>query len=251
MSFTTQPSTERAIEPLVTSPLEPKAAPTVAPSRPRFLTLEPETDITVANSVVHLSLGKQLSPDRSPPLVTTLHGACWEAAPTCEALRDALPSGFAMACPTGNAVCRGGGNDWVGDVDEKTAQLDSQVDAVRRELDSVGSAGSPNVIMGFSRGAFVARDVALAHPGRYTALVLIGAATSPDPEKLKLAGIRKVVLASGEYDSAAKTMQSAAVKLNARGLPARYVSLGRVWHALPPDSGKRLAAAIDWATQPQ
>ena len=105
-------------------------------------------------------------------------------------------------------------------------------------------------LVGFSRGAFVARDVIYARPGRYRGVVLIGAALAPDPQRFKDAGIERVVLASGELDGAYKTMRGAETKLRAAGIELRFVSLGKVYHTLPADTRKRMADAMRWVTGP-
>jgi predicted esterase len=104
-------------------------------------------------------------------------------------------------------------------------------------------------LIGFSRGAFVARDIAYARPGRWKALIFIGASFIPDAARLKASGIRRVVMAAGDYDGARPTMQRAAALLHASGLPARYISLGPIAHALPRDLERILREALGWVRQ--
>lgn len=181
-----------------------------------------------------------------PRVATMLHGMCSNVVNACETMRAAVPDGFILACPKGNRRC-GDGFDWGGDGEEKARHLD---EAVPMAIEGVEVADDgKDILMGFSRGAFVARDVAYARPGRYRALVLIGAATIPDPKLLAASGIEKVVLASGDHDGAAKTMRAARTILVASGIQARFVSLGPVYHALPADSAKRLRDAVRWAAE--
>ena len=79
--------------------------------------------------------------------------------------------------------------------------------------------------------------------------MLIGAALEMDPKRLAHAGVRRVVLASGDHDHAAKTMRALPPRLAAAGIEARYVSLGPVYHTLPPDTARRLKDALRWASE--
>ena len=180
----------------------------------------------------------------APNRFAFLHGMCSDAHASCEAVRDLVEPRGALACPTGNGAC-GGWADWKGEGEEKAAHVDASLDAGWAHLGE--KAEGDQVLIGFSRGAFVARDIAYARPGRYAALVLVGAATIPDAERLKSNGIRKVLLASGDFDPARRTMEKAARELSAAGLPARYVHLGPFGHALPRDLARTLGGALDWA----
>jgi predicted esterase len=166
---------------------------------------------------------------------------------TCERVASAKDAGFVVVCPTGNVDYGDGRADWKGDGEEKARHIDAALEAALAPLSLEPSAERGDVLMGFSRGAFVARDVAYARANKWRGLVLIGAALTPDAARLRENGIRRVVLASGDFDGAKKTMVLARAKLCAQGMPARFVSLGPVWHALPEDSMKRLADAIAWA----
>jgi predicted esterase len=183
----------------------------------------------------------------SGSVTTFLHGACMSAEETCARMDPITEDDAWLVCPAGNASCGGDAVDWTGDGEEKAAHLDESVGAALAQLDLPASAeGRSDVLVGFSRGAFVARDVAYARPGRYRGLVLIGAALVPDAEVLHKNGVRRVVLAAGDYDGARRTMVQALAKLCAAGVPTRFVGLGPVWHALPKDSPTRLRDALAW-----
>jgi predicted esterase len=150
-----------------------------------------------------------------------------------------------MVCPGGNVGC-GDNFDWKGDGERKAVHLDAASEEVRASWPELVAAPGEDVLVGFSRGAFVARDVAYARPGRYKGLVLIGAALMPDPKRLLASGVRRVVLASGDYDGARSTMIRAAAKLKLGGVDTRFVSTGRIHHQLPHDLAKILAPHIAW-----
>jgi predicted esterase len=175
----------------------------------------------------------------APPArrLLVLHGACMSPESTFDRLKGALPSELDRRAPAGNARCSDGSSDWVGTGAEKAAAL---------APDLAEAAAHDNVLVGFSRGAFVARDVALASPGRFSGLVFIGATMKLDVPALRAAGVRRVVLASGELDSAYASMRRNRDALERGGIEARFVSLGRVYHTLPSDTGDRLRAAVAW-----
>ncbi len=179
------------------------------------------------------------------PMMTVLHGACSDVAWTCEQTAGAATADLMVACPTGNASCDGGA-DWSGDGEAKATWLDAVDASTRSRLGLEQPAPGADILVGFSRGAFVARDVAYARPGRYRGLVLIGAALSPEPALLRANGVRRVVLAAGDHDSAAPTMRAARDKLVRGGVEARFVSLGPVFHTLPDDTASRLAESLRW-----
>jgi predicted esterase len=181
------------------------------------------------------------------PIVFMLHGMCGEPLSQCEYWSDAGRVGSWLMCPAGNVRC-GANWDWQGSGEVKARHLDAAVAALRVSYAEHVSVGN-DILIGFSRGAFVARDVAYARPGRYRGLVLIGAAMKPDPARLKRAGIRRVVLASGDRDGARSTMQLATEKLRRGGLEARFVSLGPIWHQLPADLEPFVRDAVQWIRQ--
>ncbi len=187
------------------------------------------------------------SGDEAPAVLTMLHGMTSSPKRTCARVASAAEAGMVVVCPTGNVDYGDGTADWAGDAGAKAAHIDRALTAALAPLSLAPAAERGDVLMGFSRGAFVARDIAYERPGRWAGLVLIGAALVPDAEKLRTSGIRRVVLASGDFDGAKRTMLAARGKLCAAGIPARFVSLGPVWHALPEDTMQRLEGALAWA----
>ena len=225
---------------------EPVRAPTTSPRAPRWAALTGPARLTT-----QVGSTRVVPPGRGPTdgasVTTFLHGACMSAPETCERMDAITTDDTWLVCPTGNSACGGDAADWAGEGEEKAAHLDVAVGEALSALDlPLESASRDDVLMGFSRGAFVARDVVYARPGRYRGLVLVGAALVPDADALKRSGVRRVVLAAGDYDGARRTMVQALGKLCAAGIPTRFVGLGPVWHALPPDSPARLRDALAW-----
>jgi predicted esterase len=101
-------------------------------------------------------------------------------------------------------------------------------------------------LIGYSNGAYFAVEVAYAEPGRWTGLVLLSMHLELDVRRLKLAGVRRIVLAAGEKDGARRQMEMLAERTDAAGLPTRFLSLGAGGHLFPPDMSARMCEAISW-----
>jgi predicted esterase len=183
--------------------------------------------------------------EQGAPLVIMLHGMCGDPLSTCDFWSHAGREGSFLICPEGNASC-GGARDWKGDGEMKATAIDESLAAVEEAYGAHIAHGKGDILIGFSRGAFVARDVAYARPGRFKAIVFIGANMIPDAARLKASGVRRVVMAAGDHDGARPTMQRAAAILSAAGLPTRYMSLGPIYHALPADLDRILTEALQW-----
>ncbi len=219
---------------------------TTKPQAPRTLPAARQL-LRHVGGIIHLypPLPGSYATKTGAPLVVMLHGMCSDPLPTCDYWSRAGREGTFLVCPTGNSQCHGW-PDWRGTGEQKAAFLDGVLDAIARRYGEHVAAPGNGILMGFSRGAFVARDVAYARPGHYRGLILIGAALRPDPKRLRASGIRAVVLAAGDYDEARPTMQRATAELNAAGLPARYLSTGKIWHQLPGDLEPLMREALAW-----
>ena len=185
-----------------------------------------------------------LSRAATAPVVMMLHGMCMDAEHTCKAFDGPAREGSWLLCPAGNSAC-GGASDWQGDGARKAAFLDGSLKALDDAHANLVTHGE-GVLVGFSRGAFVARDVVYERSGEWTGAIFIGAAFIPDATRFRAAGLRRVVFASGDYDGARVTMQKAARTLSDNGLEARFVSLGPIAHQLPHDTGPFVRESLAW-----
>jgi predicted esterase len=200
---------------------------------------------TATGAVVHALPPRGVPPASGAPSFLFLHGMCSIPTRPCGYWDEAGRAGSFLVCPVGNGQC-GGLADWQGSGEDKAVHLDAARAALRRRFGEAVRAEGEDVLVGFSRGAFVARDVVYARPGVWRGVVLIGARFQPDAARFLAAGVRRVVLAAGDYDEAAPTMKRAAAQLSAAGLPARFVSLGRIGHLLPRDVGTLMARDLAW-----
>jgi len=187
----------------------------------------------------------------SAPLVVFLHATCMDPRPVCDLVGHAGREGTFLVCPSGNDTCFGA-PDWHGPAEVKSAFLTSALEKVEQRWGKY--IAHDDTLIGWSRGAFAARDILYADvargaASRFTSLVLIAADVTPDPVRLTKAGIRRVLFTAGDQDGARTTMQRAAAKLTAAGIPARYISLGPIGHWLPDDFDQRLSPGIAWVRQ--
>jgi predicted esterase len=226
-------------------------APTATGARPAATPAPTsrQTLTTAAGTPVHAFPPLAAAGPPAPrPMVVMLHGMCSQALPTCDFWSAAGREGSWLVCPTGNAMC-GGEPDWKGTGPQKAASIDASLATVDAAFGPHIDHAAGDVLIGFSRGAFVARDVVYERPGRWTGVILVGASLSPDPARFKASGVRRVVLAAGDYDGARPAMQRAAATLTAGGVPARFVSLGRIGHWLPDDFEKKMRDALRWVRE--
>ncbi len=208
-----------------------------------------------ATLLLRTSVGSEISvltPHRDVPwttAVTMLHGMCSDAQATCQSLAPGLGDLGLVVCPHGNGTC-GGWADWQGDGATKAAHLDAAFEAVEVAFGDAASPRKGGILVGFSRGAFVARDVLAERPGAFRGAILVGAAFLPDIERFRRSGVQSVVLASGDHDGARKTMEGAARRLDAAGIRAKFVRLGPIYHALPARFDRFVRESIRWIDEP-
>jgi predicted esterase len=236
------PRARRAAEPPA-PPLPPAAAPVEeAPPPPTFP--QHRTQIAVPENNP-LEIYPPRFPGSALPLTVALHGKDMDPVDLCEGWSAEGRAQSWLVCPAGNAPSREA-FDWSGTVDERLAALDTQLAAVEAVYGPLVDHARGDVLVGFSRGGFLARDLVYARPGRFRGLVFLGAAVRLDPERLRAAGVRRVLLAAGDQDDARSTMQHTALRLAALGMPARFVGLGPIAHVLPKDLDRVMRDALAW-----
>jgi predicted esterase len=182
---------------------------------------------------------------RPSPLTLALHGKDMDPLDMCERWSAEGRERSWLLCPAGNTP---GAEtfDWGGTSDERLDALDAQLEAVDAVYGSLVDHAAGDVLVGFSRGSFLARDLAYARPGRFTGMVLMGAAVKLDADRLRAAGVRRVVLAAGDKDEARPSMEHTAARLSANRIDARFISLGPFYHVLPEKLGPVMRDALAW-----
>lgn len=178
------------------------------------------------------------------PALVYLHGMWASPEDSCPMFEAAAqPYGF-LVCPRGNAPL-GDGRMWAGTYGSVLPQLRGALKAAEA-LAPGKLSGHDGTLLGYSNGAYFAAEIALHEPGAWTSLVLLSMHLELDAAKLGAAGIHRVVLGAGDKDMAAASMKALAAKLDADGLPTRYVSLGPGGHELPRDMSERMGEVVQW-----
>jgi predicted esterase len=235
---------------LVTTIVAEPYAPPAAPAPPRAPMPEGRKTLVAegGNGVevyapLHMQRGEA-------PLVVFLHATCMQPLDVCDFWNEGGREASFLVCPAGPSRCAGE-PDWAGTPKEKATALTAALAAVDGSYGAFIDRGHGDVLAGYSRGAFAARDILYEGTERFRGLILLSAAVSPDPAKLRAAGIRRVVMATGEQDGSRTTMLRATDKLNAAGIPTKFVSLGKIGHWLPRNLEGILRDAIAWVGAPE
>jgi predicted esterase len=176
------------------------------------------------------------------PAIVYLHGMWASPEDSCAPFEPAAVDLHApLICPRGNRP-RASGGAFGGPLAEKRRSLDDAIAALA--IDRGGT------LAGFSSGAAFASELAIAEPGRWTGLVLMSMKLEVRAAAWKKAGVRRVVFAAGELDGTHAAMNAAAAACEAAGLPARFVSLGKVGHHFATDMEERMKDALAWVRAP-
>jgi pimeloyl-ACP methyl ester carboxylesterase len=113
-------------------------------------------------------------------------------------------------------------------------------------LAAAGVPGAPPgglTLVGYSAGAGIGELMVQMWPDRYPRVVLIGAPSDPRPERLSRA--RGVVTMSCSLDVPAR-MRTAARRLEAAGVAARYLEMPGCAHGHIADGERVFDTAFDW-----
>jgi predicted esterase len=179
------------------------------------------------------------------PPVLYLHGMWSSPEEQCALFeRSATTFGF-LVCPRGNAP-NGDGRMWTGTYATVAPSVHAALDAAAATAPGKLDRAAGGTLIGYSNGAYFAAEVAQAEKGKWTGLLLLSMRLDLDPARLRAAGVRRVVLASGDKDPTRDGLKSLADKLDAAGLPARFVGLGPGGHELPADLDARMCEPIAW-----
>lgn len=177
------------------------------------------------------------------PLAVMLHGMCDVPDNECPWLAPAVTPHAWLVCPRASLPCRGGGAMWSVSRRKRTVEsaVEQLVAARPGQVDTTHAT-----LMGFSQGAYSAFSIARSDPGQWSRLLLIAAKVHPNVWRLRHDGVKRMLLAAGDYDMTHGPMWSTARRLSRDGFPARFMSLGKVGHTFPSDMTKRMTKAMAW-----
>jgi len=179
------------------------------------------------------------------PVVVYLHGICGAAKNGCLSFAESTRDYGWLVCPNANARCDNGGFAWSGTAQEKQRVIDRAIDEVAERYPVDRSF--PPVLIGFSQGGYVARELIAAYPAKYRAALFIGADVKVDPSFTRTTRLTRFAFAAGKYDMTARPMRTTAESLAKVGVSAQFLSLGDVGHTYVPETPDiGLTALIDW-----
>ena len=181
------------------------------------------------------------------PMVVMLHGMCDPPERECPYFANTVTEFAWLVCPKARLRCPGGQTLW--DWRKKYETVDAAVERVERFAPDDVDASGERILIGFSLGALAAMDIAHRGEGRWQRLLLIGAEVYPNARLLARAGVKRVLLASGERDMMRWHMSNEARRLDQQGIPARYMSMGPVGHWFAPDMDTWMKDALAWLQQ--
>jgi predicted esterase len=184
---------------------------------------------------------------RSPrPVTVFLHGMCDEPQNECPWIEHASTEHGWLLCPRATLRCNGGGSIWPFD-DRFPRSVDASLERLSAEYPGTVDVSKQRTLVGFSLGAIRAAELAQRPGSRWESVILIGAKVELEAKRLRRAGVKRVVLASGDHDMMKWRMVEQAKKLRRQGFPVAFMSLGKVGHWFPRDMEQRMRVALDWA----
>jgi len=180
------------------------------------------------------------------PLVVMLHGMCDTPENECPFFSNTVTQFGWLACPRARLRCNGGGTMW--SWQGKYETVNAAVDRMRHH-GANGIETEGGILIGFSLGALAAMDIAHRGDGPWEKLILIGAKVYPNATLLKRAGVRRVLLASGDRDMMRWHMTEQARRLDRQGVQSTFMSLGDVGHWFAPDMDAWMTSALQWVQE--
>jgi predicted esterase len=184
-------------------------------------------------------------PSIARPAIVYLHGMWASPEDSCGLFEHTATSFGFLVCPRGNAPL-GDGKMWAGTYASVAPRLHAAIDAAAAAGPAMLDRSAGGTMMGYSNGAYFAAEIALAEPRRWTGLVLLSMHLELDADRLRAAGVKRVVLGAADKDGARDSMKALAEHLDAAGLSTRFVSLGPAGHELPADLDARMCEPIAW-----
>jgi predicted esterase len=177
------------------------------------------------------------------PVTVMLHGMCDEPQNECPWFdAPATPGGW-LLCPRANRSCQGGGSTWSSDAGRT---VESSIGLVEHDYPGTVDAAHGRTVVGFSLGGSRALSLAEAGNGKYRYVIVIAAKVYPSADKLRQAGVERIVLAAGDYDMTHAHLVAQAKRLARQGFPVAFMSMGKVGHTFPRDLPERMTRAFAW-----
>jgi predicted esterase len=183
--------------------------------------------------------------EKAQPVTVFLHGMCDEPENECPWIAGAATESGWLLCPRAPLRCSGGGSIWPID-DRFPKSVEGSVSRLQTDYPGTVDPDAKRTLVGFSLGAIRAADLVQRKGNGFSSAIFIGAKFELDAERLRKAGVKRVLLAAGDHDMMKWRMVDQAKKLRRGGFPVAFVSLGKVGHWFPSDMRQKMETALDW-----
>jgi predicted esterase len=174
------------------------------------------------------------------PVLMYLHGRGGNPKEDCRKWAQvALQFGW-VVCPAGPVDRHNGEHEWANNYDAGIKITNATLAALRAKYKGrVRTKG--NVLMGFSEGAFVAQQVGVHEPDKWSRWLILAASDkywfgeAPQLIVENRKKIRKVYLFTGEFDGVAHNTVKAGEMLKKENIPVRVQLMPGLGHDVPAD----------------
>ncbi|MFO0676593.1 MAG: hypothetical protein U0169_08670 [Polyangiaceae bacterium] len=174
------------------------------------------------------------------PVVMYLHGRGANPAEDCRKWAKVATAFGWVVCPQG-AEDRGNGvRSWNNDATSGERIMNATVGALRAKFKGRVQSKN-NILVGFSEGAFVAMQVGLKEPSRWSRWLILAAndqywfGRTKDDLKAARGKLKRVFLLTGESDEVAPATQRVADSLKSAKIPVRTRIQPGMGHEVPAD----------------
>ena len=166
------------------------------------------------------------------PVAVMLHGMCDLPERECPYFAPVVTRGAWLVCPRATLSCAGGGATWA--APRRAEIVEASIARLAAAHPGEVDADHDRTLIGFSLGAFMAMDLANHAPSRWARVFLLAAKITPEPRALAR-GSSHFVLGAGDLDLSRAHMMRTTRWLDAAGIDASFLSLGRVGHRFADD----------------
>ena len=174
------------------------------------------------------------------PVLMYLHGRGGNPFEDCRKwARVALQFGW-VVCPAGPVDRHNGEHEWANSADAGISTTNAVLVALRQKYHGrVRTKG--NVLIGFSEGAFVAQQVGLREPDKWSKWLILAAndhywfGDAPTLLAQNRKKIRRVYLFTGEFDMVAQNTVRAGEMLKKENIPVKVQLFPGLGHDVPGD----------------
>jgi predicted esterase len=174
------------------------------------------------------------------PVVMYLHGRGGNPEEDCKKWAKVASAYGWVVCPAGPEDRGGGSRGWASSPDAAQKVMDASIAALRGKYKGRVQTRN-NILVGFSEGAFIAQQVGLKDPQKWSKWLILAASdkywlgTSDKDLAAARAKIRRVYLLTGETDGVVENTKSVGKMLQKAHVPVKVNIVKGMGHEVPSD----------------